>query len=583
VFEAHGVRDFAWVAGPYTRDLEGRTPHGVVVRVLCRRDEKTARRLLDEAVAALETFGARYGAYPYAELTVAETPIDGGMEFPTIFFLGQDVVRAGGATETDVVTHEVAHQWWAMLVGNNGLDDAWIDEGLATYTTASVLDERFAPKKLGLHIPPPLGWVWPSLSFRETIELSARLGDGLWPARPIVGADPPWPDPFLYTAAVYSRAARALFALQDELGRERMDALLRRIVTRYAFRRIDTDQFLAEAREAGASDAMRTALEQPPRDPLRWPRRVRFFALGPFPMPEGLSVGLLPVFGGQRRDQLVAGVRLAAGTPFAVRGPYRPFFFLPRLGVEVDVLRRLVGGGGETVLSGTLALGRQAALEARAELGDDTRLFQAEASWLGGRSAFAGPFWLTRAAVRREEASGLDLLLARTELRLDGTQTLLVPRRGPAVRLWAEAGRDLEADRWAARGGAQAGAFLPLGRLGLGWAGLAVAAARDQPQELSAEEEGWLTAWPDRFTQRLAAARCELMFQPSAPVTLGWSAAGGLLDGVPERLFQTGPSLRLFGELPFSVQLDLPLWTAGGPDEGFAWRWAMRIGPRVAE
>lgn len=583
LFEARNVRDFAWVAGPYTQDLVGDTRHGVRVRVLCRRSQAAARRLLDEAVAALEELGARYGGYPYPELTVAETPIEGGMEYPALVFIGEAVIDEAGSTELEVVTHEVAHQWWAMLVGNNGLDEAWIDEGLATYTTASVLDERLAPRKLGLHVGPPLGWVWPSLSFREAIELAARFGDGLWPARPIVGAEPPWPDPVLYTTAVYARAARALFELEDELGRQRMDALLRGLVRRHAFRGIDTEAFLAEAQAAGGSAALRRALEEPPQDPLRWPKRVRFFALGPLPVSEGLAVGLLPVFGGRRRDQLVAGVRVAASTPLAIRGPYLPFFWLPRLGLTADLLRRLDSGQTQALLVGTAALGRQAAVEARAELGGGTRLYQAEASWLRGRSSFAGPFRLMRAALRREEASRLDLLTARAELRWDGTETLLAPRRGPAARVWAEAGRDLEAGRWTRRAGLQAGAFWPLGRNGLAWAGLAAAASREHPPELSAEEQGWLTAWPGRFTTRLAAARAELMLQPKAPATLGWAVAGGLLAGEPGGLAQAGPTLRLFGELPFSVQLDLPLWRAGGPEEGFAWRWAVRIGPRVAD
>ena len=35
-----------------------------------------------------------------------------------------------------VIVHEIAHQWWYGLVGNNQIRTPWIDEGLAEYCTA---------------------------------------------------------------------------------------------------------------------------------------------------------------------------------------------------------------------------------------------------------------------------------------------------------------------------------------------------------------------------------------------------------------------------------------------------------------
>ena len=33
------------------------------------------------------------------------------------------------------VVHEVAHQWWYSVVGNDQVDDPWLDEALANYST----------------------------------------------------------------------------------------------------------------------------------------------------------------------------------------------------------------------------------------------------------------------------------------------------------------------------------------------------------------------------------------------------------------------------------------------------------------
>jgi aminopeptidase N len=35
----------------------------------------------------------------------------------------------------EVIIHETAHQWWYAVVGNNQVDDAWLDEALAEYST----------------------------------------------------------------------------------------------------------------------------------------------------------------------------------------------------------------------------------------------------------------------------------------------------------------------------------------------------------------------------------------------------------------------------------------------------------------
>ena len=40
-----------------------------------------------------------------------------------------------------LITHEVAHQWWYNVVGNNVIDDPWLDEALATYSYVIYLEE----------------------------------------------------------------------------------------------------------------------------------------------------------------------------------------------------------------------------------------------------------------------------------------------------------------------------------------------------------------------------------------------------------------------------------------------------------
>jgi hypothetical protein len=81
---------------------------------------------------ALDDLAVRFGEYPYPRLTIGVTSgLTGGIEFPTHIFLGSGVA-------TVHLVHEVAHQWFYGLAGNDQYRDPWLDESFATYGEARV-------------------------------------------------------------------------------------------------------------------------------------------------------------------------------------------------------------------------------------------------------------------------------------------------------------------------------------------------------------------------------------------------------------------------------------------------------------
>jgi hypothetical protein len=137
----------------------------------------------DRVVAALEDFGRRFGAYPWPTYTLAITPrLGGGIEYP-------GHVMQGPGTLMRTTSHEVAHQWFYGLVGNDQGRDPWLDEGLATWAegrfegTLDLLRSRPLPPAAAGHLAEPMTY---------------------WDARP--GA---------YYAGAYVQGAQALAALGD--------------------------------------------------------------------------------------------------------------------------------------------------------------------------------------------------------------------------------------------------------------------------------------------------------------------------------------------------------------------------------
>ena len=86
---------------------------------------------------ALEFFTESIGPFAYEKLAnVQSASIGGGMEAATAIFYGEDLVR-GERTQRirDIITHEIAHQWWGNAVTEADWNDVWLSEGFATYFT----------------------------------------------------------------------------------------------------------------------------------------------------------------------------------------------------------------------------------------------------------------------------------------------------------------------------------------------------------------------------------------------------------------------------------------------------------------
>jgi hypothetical protein len=156
---AKQVRDFAWAAGPFTTS-EVTSPSGTKVRTWATStvglsavvDART------KALAAVDDFGRRFGAYPYGELDLVlndRWTAFSGMEYPGFVLL----ISSGSP-----VVHEVAHQWWYGIIGNNEFADPWLDEAFATYATDLHEGNHRAgcwPRSLPIAITSPMSY-WQS-------------------------------------------------------------------------------------------------------------------------------------------------------------------------------------------------------------------------------------------------------------------------------------------------------------------------------------------------------------------------------------------------------------------------------------
>ncbi|MCL2598854.1 MAG: M1 family metallopeptidase [Firmicutes bacterium] len=132
------VRDFAFVVSKQFESLYGEMD-GTKIHYAFY-DDQDAVGNLGLIKDTLKTFNEIFGKYPYDSITVVKTPfLHGGMEYPQVVFIS-DILEA--KTYQEVIVHELAHQWWYAVVGNDQVNHAWIDEGLGEYATTVFFEKN---------------------------------------------------------------------------------------------------------------------------------------------------------------------------------------------------------------------------------------------------------------------------------------------------------------------------------------------------------------------------------------------------------------------------------------------------------
>lgn len=103
-----------------------------------------AKLAMEHAVGSLKTFASRFGPYPYTEFDLVSSPMQAlGMEYPGTVAISLQLFDLDGEVRgvpvpmmlPGTVVHEVAHQWFYNVVGNDQVDEPWVDEAVVQYAT----------------------------------------------------------------------------------------------------------------------------------------------------------------------------------------------------------------------------------------------------------------------------------------------------------------------------------------------------------------------------------------------------------------------------------------------------------------
>jgi aminopeptidase N len=195
---------------------------------------------LEMIAAAFGVFSDQFGPYPFTEFDVVEAPVSiGGYEFPGMVYVDSQLRRGGSPADYRyIVAHEVAHQWWYGLVGNDSVEEPWLDESLASYSAAIYL-EKAEGKAAGDALIAYWRRVYGQPGAAGPPVNSSALEFTGWPA---------------YRSPAYYQGALFLDALREELGDAAFYLLTRRYLADFRFASATTEDFLRLAEEIACRD-----------------------------------------------------------------------------------------------------------------------------------------------------------------------------------------------------------------------------------------------------------------------------------------------------------------------------------------
>jgi hypothetical protein len=211
---------------------------------------------IDASIRFYETYS---GPFPFHNLSVSQIPGTFGQGWPgllyisTYSFLSADVQRRAGLSSSTqehfselVPFHEVAHQWWGNVVGWSSYRDQWINEAIANYLALLFADMHKNPDHT-LHL-------WLQRYRQRLIEKKPNADQpaGNIGALALGSRLNSSKSPDAYDDLIYAKGAWVIHMLREMLRQPganpdaRFNALLRTLVTKYAYRALSTQDLRHE-------------------------------------------------------------------------------------------------------------------------------------------------------------------------------------------------------------------------------------------------------------------------------------------------------------------------------------------------
>lgn len=243
---ADHTREFVFFASPNYK-VESVTRDGLTVEYYyfdnMPNKKKIVGQYIDTAFDAISFFNEKYGKYPYPEFRIAESYVEGvAVEFSRVIQMGQ-IQHNANPQQDYVFVHEIAHQWFHALIGNNSEKESFLNEGFAEFSKV-----YFAEKQGDI------------LNGFQAIQIE----DMSFVDKPIASANAEAEGEA--DAIFYKKGRQAIYQLYRRVGEDPFDRFMREYFKRYVHKNATIDGLLQTIEDTLGKEA-RTEMDKALHDP----------------------------------------------------------------------------------------------------------------------------------------------------------------------------------------------------------------------------------------------------------------------------------------------------------------------------
>ncbi len=218
-FTVQLVRDFAFAVSDKYRQMSFSGDSGVEINMFYYSDIKNIQSFLELADKAIDLYSKKIGGYPYKELDIVECALQfpSSKAYPQVIFMDTTYIHDERAFKA--IAKDVCHQWFYNIVGNDQINEAWLDEGLA-----SLLQEYLFSDEAVIY----------GMMMEEHAKLSQLLNT--MPNKSLLddtGVYESWAD---YYNVQNTRSKLMFYALRLKIGSEKFEQFLKEYYYNYSFK-----------------------------------------------------------------------------------------------------------------------------------------------------------------------------------------------------------------------------------------------------------------------------------------------------------------------------------------------------------
>lgn len=224
--QAKNVRDFAMILSDkfiINKSVYGKT--SIITYSLNKNLAVEANKIAKDSI---KVFSKLFKEYPYSTYSVVASDFFiGGMEYPTLVMIDKTLYDNDTKFLLEyVIVHETAHQWWYSIIGNNEIDEPWIDEALTEYSTILYFEEKYGKEV--------------SNRLLKTMEIQSENYRGI----DMFKASTEFNTSAEYSLNVYTKGAIIFNEIRKEVGDKIFFEVLKEYCDNYMFQNVKGTQFI---------------------------------------------------------------------------------------------------------------------------------------------------------------------------------------------------------------------------------------------------------------------------------------------------------------------------------------------------